>query len=170
MVAVQISHGAETEPLMVIRGEHRGRMPAGPPGPGWVTWHDGPGGTVIWTFRPDVFDGERLPPACLPTLTIKRERHRGPRGRPAEPGSNRAWTVELRLEPEVMIERVRHDERDVAIARARDLAAAFAADELDYRGAYLQPRDDYLAVLDAVLPVEEPEARHFSARQGNGRR
>ena len=137
------------------------------PAPGWTTWHDGAGGTLVLTFRPDIFDGQRLPPACLPTITVKRERHRGPRGRPAGKNEHRAWTVELRLEPAVLLEQDRFNEREGAVDWAQELATAFANDELPYRGAYQRPRDDYLAILDDLLPADASETSDFSARRGN---
>lgn len=152
---------------MVGRGQAEDAMGDETPAPGWTIWHEGPDGMAVWTFRPDVFDGQRLPAACLPTLTVKRERHRGPRGRPPGPDEQRAWTVELRLEPAVVVERDRSEKRDGAVERARELAAAFSADDLDYPAAYQRPREDYLALLDELLPAASEEARGFSGRAEN---
>lgn len=135
--------------------------------PGWISWHEDPDGTLIWTFRPDVFDGQRVPAACLPTLTVKRERHRGPRGRPAMAGADRPWTIQLLLEPGVSVAHDRRDERTDALDRAHGLATAFAADELDYRAAYQRPREEYLALLEELLPAETSD---FSGRPENGER
>ena len=119
---------------------------------------------MIWTFRPDVFDGQSVPAECLPTLTVKRARRRGPRGRPTI-GANSRWTVELRLEPEVVIERTVFDDRADAMDRGEVLARRFSADDLDWQEAYQVPRDRYIDLLSELLPVESGETRDFSSRQ-----
>lgn len=129
--------------------------------PGWEQWHAESAGPVILTFRPDVFDATSLPPECLPTLTVKSERDPR-RGRPSTDVDGR-WVVELRLEPEIVLDRAVQETRSAAIDTGWELAAAFAAGELDYRSAYQLPREAYFAQLDDLLPAE---ARDFSASRG----
>ena len=118
---------------------------------GWVRWHDGPDGVLIATYRPDVFDGTRFPAACLPTLSVKPKRDRGRRGRPTRAGREAEWTTELILEPDVVVDRTDHRDRDGAVAEAYRLAQAFVNGHLEYRAAYDVPRDRYLAQLDGLL-------------------
>lgn len=129
--------------------------------PGWERWHGESGGPVILTFRPDVFDATSLPPACLPTLTVKPDRD--PRRGPRSADASGRWVVELRLEPEVILDRAVQETRSAAIDAAWDLASAFAAGDLDFRSAYQVPREAYFAELDDLLPAE---ARDFSASRG----
>lgn len=125
---------------------------------GWTRWHDGSDGTLIVTFRPDVFDGQAFPAPCLPTITVKRERARGPRGRPAVRSEREtAWTVELRLEPEVVVERFSRESREAAVETACELARAFANGEIAYRDAYEHPRAAYLDELDALIRTGEED-------------
>ncbi|WP_244605283.1 DUF5820 family protein [Halorussus halobius] len=115
---------------------------------GWRVWNDEPGGRRILAYRPDVFDTERFPPACLPTLYVAA----GAPNRPAaeaEYGTTDAWRVQFFLEPEVELVPARtYDDREAALAGARELAAEFARGELDHRGAYQVPREAYLDRLD----------------------
>lgn len=123
---------------------------ADPPG-GWATWNEEADGPVVLAFRPDVFDADRFPAPCLPTLLVssgstRRRPGRG-RGRTGE-----RWHVTLGLEPEVRVERTRHDSREAARDAAFDLAAAFDAGEVAYRDAYqvLDGRRAYLDELDRL--------------------
>ena len=119
-----------------------------PPG-GWATWTDEDGGRLILAFRPDVFDAERYPAACLPTIHVSNgptRRRPGARSRPPD-----RWHVTLRLEPEVRVgEQAVFDSREAAREAAADLAEQFDAGELDYRDAYqvLDGRRAYLDRLD----------------------
>ncbi len=116
-----------------------------PPG-GWTTWNEEPDGPVVFAYRPDVFDAERFPAACLPTLHVSNASRR--------PGtrSGSRWHAVLRVEPEVRAERSTHGSRSTALAAAHDLARAFDAGEVDYRGAYqvLDGRRTYLDRLDGL--------------------
>jgi hypothetical protein len=117
---------------------------------GWTVWNDEPGGRQVLAYRPDVFDTEQFPPACLPTLYVAA----GAPNRPAaesELNPTDIWRVEFFLEPEVeMVPARTFDTREEALEGARELADEFARGELDYRGAYQVPRDDYLDELDEL--------------------
>lgn len=119
-----------------------------PPG-GWTVWSAGDDGRVVLAYRPDVFDADRFPAACLPTLYLTRGRRNARRPGP-ERETATDWFVTLFLEPEVALAEERFERRDDAVARARALAADFSAGELDYRGAYQVPRETYLEELDAL--------------------
>ncbi len=118
---------------------------------GWQVWNAEPEGRVVLAFRPDVFDGEAFPPACLPTATV------APGPSPDAPPERRArsgrWFVALYLEPDVRVRAVdaSFDDRDAAVEGAAAVARRFAAGEVDYRGAYLEPREAYLDRLDALV-------------------
>lgn len=121
---------------------------------GWTVWHEEPGGRLVLVFRPDVFDAGEYPPACLPTITV------GPGGSPDQPLRRRVrsaeWHVAVYLEPTVRVraEDATVDDRGDAVDAAVDLAGRFAAGEVDYRSAYLDPREPYLDRLDALTGRE----------------
>ena len=116
---------------------------------GWDTWHTDPGGISVWVFRPDVFDGDAFPPACIPTLTIKPARERGPRGRPGQSASE--WWSELRLEPDVLLERRTAGTREQAMTLAIQRATAFTDGDIAFRTAYADPPVDYLDRLESII-------------------
>lgn len=117
---------------------------------GWTVWNDEPGGRRILAYRPDVFDTEGFPAACLPTLYVAAGQPNRPAGE-AEYGTTDVWRVEFFLEPEVEVVPARtYDSREEALAGARELAEEFVRGELDYRGAYQVPRDEYLDELDEL--------------------
>ncbi len=128
---------------MWLADEGDGVSDDAPPG-GWTTWNEEPDGPVVFAYRPDVFDAERFPAACLPTVHVSNASRR-----PGARASGR-WYAALRIEPEVRVERSTHDSRAAALAAAGDLARAFDAGEVDYRGAYqvLDGRRAYLDRLD----------------------
>ena len=110
----------------------------------WTVWTESTE-KVVLAYRPDVFDGDRFPAPCLPTLYLTRGR------RTRRPGAGRSgddWFVTLYLEPEVDAGTERYGDRESAVAGAVDLANRFAAGDVDYRALYQVPRDDYLAELD----------------------
>ena len=113
---------------------------------GWRVWNEEREGRVILVYRPDVFDADAFDPACLPTLYVTNGSRR------ARPGSGQyetdEWHATLFLEPEVEVESTRYDERDAALDGAREAAARFARGEVDYRGAYQVPREEYFEALD----------------------
>jgi len=122
---------------------------------GWTVWNDEPGGRAIFAYRPDVFDSDQFPAACLPTLYVTA----GAPNRPAaeaELGTTDVWRVEFFLEPDVTLVPARtHESREAALDDARDLADQFARGELDYREAYQVPRETYLDRLDELTGREE---------------
>lgn len=117
---------------------------------GWTVWNDEPGGRRVLAYRPDVFDTQQFPPACLPTLFVAA----GPPNRPAaetEYGPTEVWRVQFFLEPDVELLPARtYDARADALAAARELAGEFARGELNYREAYQVPREEYLDRLDEL--------------------
>lgn len=122
---------------------------------GWQVWHEEDGGRLVLAYRPDVFDSAAFPPACLPTITA------APGDSPDQLAEQRArstaWYRAIFLEPTVRVREAdaRYETRDDAVAGARELADRFAAGEVDYRGAYQQPREAYLDRLDELLTAEE---------------
>lgn len=124
-------------------------------GDGWVVWSEEDARSVL-TYRPDVFDGGEYPASCLPTIYVTRGgRNRRP-GVDLDPPADAKWTVTLLLEPEVEVVSKRTENRERALAVARDLTARFADGEVDYRAAYhvTADREDYLAALDALTGRE----------------
>lgn len=119
---------------------------------GWSVWDHVPEDRLILAFRPDVFDGSTLPPACLPTIYV-REGERDPRrpGRRPAPGTEGRWTVTLFLEPDV---RARLGERDTwegARSLAVDRAGAFVAGEIAIEELYQLPHEEYLEAIRALI-------------------
>jgi len=118
---------------------------------GWRLWNEEPGGRAILAFRPDVFDGDGFPEACLPTIYLTNGSRRA---RPGAGGRETdEWHVVLYLEPEIEVRAAAetHDDRDRAVAAALDLAERFAAGGIDYRAAYQVPRGAYFERLDDLV-------------------
>lgn len=115
----------------------------------WTVWNEAPGGRIVLAYRPDVFDSEAFPAACLPTLYLTQGRHSDRRPGPERRGADQ-WFVTLYLEPEVSGPERRFETRDAAIEGAVDLATQFAAGDLDYRELYQVPREAYLDKLDEL--------------------
>jgi hypothetical protein len=113
---------------------------------GWIRWSEAER-KLVWAYRPDVFDGGEFPPPCLPTLYVTKGR-RSRRPGDERPPPDAAWYVTLFLEPEVSRDADEYPDREAAVAGATDLARRFAAGEIDYRGLYQVPREDYFARLD----------------------
>ncbi|MFB6104308.1 MAG: DUF5820 family protein [Halobacteriaceae archaeon] len=129
-------------------------MPAGDNQPslpeGWEVWSDDGQGRAVYVFRPDVFEGQSFPAACLPTLYVST---RPPDQRRRRAGhASTTWHVSLFLEPEVRVRSVdeRHETRGAAVAAAVDAAAAFTAGDIEFRAAYQMPREDYLTALERL--------------------
>lgn len=118
---------------------------------GWTVWNDEPGGQLVLAFRPDVFDSTAFPPACLPTITVARGD--SPDQLPERRARSSSWFRALYMEPVVRVRDVEatYETRAEAVEAAYDLAAAFLAGEIDYRGAYQQPREAYLDELDSLV-------------------
>jgi hypothetical protein len=117
---------------------------------GWVVWSEEPGGRVVLAYRPDVFDSETFDPACLPTLTVAPGR--SPDRPPTRRGQTDGWHTVLYLAPRVRVRACDESfaDRESALTGAKDTATRFARGDVDYRGAYQQPREAYLDRLDAL--------------------
>lgn len=123
---------------------------------GWEVWSESDD-RLVFTYRPDVFEGQRYPPACLPTIYVTRgARDRRP-GVSLDPAPDADWHVTLYLEPDVEGASDRYDDRAAALAGARDLAARFARGEVDVRACY-QVTDDREAYLDRLAELTGREA------------
>ena len=118
---------------------------------GWQVWNAEPGGRVVLAYRPDVFDGDAFPAACLPTLTVAPGG--SPDARPDPRGRSGAWHVALYLEPDVRVREVeaRFEDRDAAVERAVAVAERFATGQIDCQGAYHEPREAYLDRLETLV-------------------
>lgn len=121
---------------------------------GWQVWNAEAGGRVVLAYRADVFDGEAFPSACLPTLTVAPGA--SPDAHPETRARSEQWYVALYLEPDVRVRAVEasYDDRGAAVETAVAAARRFATGELDYRGAYHEPREAYLDRLDALLGLD----------------
>lgn len=128
-------------------------MAAEPPA-GWQVWNEEPGRRLVLAYRPDVFDSDAFPAACLPTIAVAPGD--GPDQLPERRVRQSGWYRAFYLEPTVRLREAdaTYDAWEVAVAAAHDLAARFVAGDLDYRGAYQQPREAYLERLDELLGVE----------------
>ncbi|WP_348609933.1 DUF5820 family protein [Halobaculum rarum] len=119
---------------------------------GWLLWNEEPNGRAIIVFRPDVFDADRFPAPCLPTVYLTNGSRR------ARPGSGQRrtdrWHVTLFLEPEVEAESTTFDDRTDALDGVRDVTERFVGGAIDYRGAYQVPREAYLDKLDDLIRGE----------------
>lgn len=116
---------------------------------GWVVWSDEDDGRAVLAYRPDVFDADSFPAACLPTLYLTHGR------RSRRPGQNPEssvddWFVTLALEPEITLEQRRFESRADAVDCARSLARQFADGDLAYHDVYQVPRERYLERLDEL--------------------
>lgn len=119
------------------------------PPAGWRVWSDADRKLVL-AYRPDVFDGGEFPSACLPTIYVT-QGHRGRRpGVEPDPPPTAPWVVTLFLEPEVNRDPEEFDTRAAAMEAAMELAGAFADGEVDYRGLYQVPREEYFRKLDEL--------------------
>ncbi|MFW5939936.1 MAG: DUF5820 family protein [Halolamina sp.] len=112
----------------------------------WTVWTEQRDGRVILAYRPDVFDADEFPAPCLPTIYVTDG------SRANRPGAGQyatdEWHATLFAEPEIELENQTRDSRDAAIDAAVDVAERFANGEIDYRAAYQEPRERYLAALD----------------------
>lgn len=117
---------------------------------GWTVWNDEPDGKAVVVFRPDVFDSETFPAACLPTVHVSRG---DPRRRPAAEREHAdTWHVTAYLEPEVTLPASpSFPDRAAAVDGAVGVAERFVAGEFDLRGAYQVPREEYLDRLTALV-------------------
>ncbi|WP_265111364.1 DUF5820 family protein [Halosolutus halophilus] len=118
----------------------------------WTIWSEEDDGRAVLAYRPDVFDAEEFPPACLPTLYVTHgKRTRRPGTNPTSRTTANDWFVTLYLEPDVSLpDQHRFDDRSDAVACAIDLARQFDAGEIDYRDLYQVPRERYFDRLDEL--------------------
>lgn len=115
---------------------------------GWQVWHEEREGRVILAYRPDIFDSQSFPAACLPTIYVT---NGSPRQRPGTTGGTGKWQVTLFLEPEIEAEREECADRTSALTNATELAERFVSGEIDYRELYQVPRESYFAKLDELV-------------------
>lgn len=122
---------------------------------GWQVWSEGEH-RVVFAYRPDVFEGQSFPPACLPTIYVTRGRRSRRPGVDLDPDPGTPWFVTLFLEPEVERPADSYDDRAAALEGARNLARRFARGEVDFRGLYriTDDREAYLARLDELTGRE----------------
>lgn len=115
---------------------------------GWTRWSEAER-KLVWAYRPDVFDGGAFPAPCLPTIYVTQgRRNRRPGGETPPPDA--PWYVTLFLEPDVSRAAEEHPDRAAAVREATELARRFADGEIDYRGLYQLPREDYFEQLDEL--------------------
>jgi len=116
---------------------------------GWQVWNADDTRLIV-AYRPDVFDGATFDPACMPTIYLTRgrrtKRPEGSRNLPPDA----PWTVTLFLEPDVTTSPEFYADRETAIAGVLELAQQFTAGDVDYRGLYQVPRNEYFAELDKM--------------------
>lgn len=118
---------------------------------GWTVWNESESRTVL-VYRPDVFDADEFPAPCLPTLYLANEpiERRRPRSDPPSASSDDSWHVTLYLEPEIGVPEETFATEDAAVEGVIELASEFADGEIDYRGLYQVPRDQYFDRLDEL--------------------
>ncbi|RQG99051.1 DUF5820 family protein [Natrarchaeobius oligotrophus] len=127
----------------------------------WDVWSEGEDGRLVLAYRPDVFNGDDFPAACLPTLYLTHGRRtRRPGRNPTDTTARNDWFVTLYLEPDVTVEGGRRFEtRDDALEYAVDLATRFDDGEIDYRSCYQIPREGYFDRLDDLTLADNPTDR-----------
>jgi len=119
---------------------------------GWAVWNEEADGKAVLVYRPDVFDGDAFPPACLPTLSLTTQSPNRPPGETTTGPTN--WHVLLFLEPDVRVRdpgvETTFERYDAAVAATVELTRRFADGEIDLRACYQLPRDAYLDELEAL--------------------
>ena len=118
---------------------------------GWQVWNEEPGSRLTLAYRPDVFDSSAFPAACLPTIAVAPGS--SPDQLPERRARSSSWYRAFYLEPAVRLRAgdATYERWDDAVEGAHDVAERFAAGDLDYRGAYQEPREAYLEKLDALV-------------------
>lgn len=114
---------------------------------GWQLWHEEHEGRVILAYRPDIFDSQSFPAACLPTIYVT---NGSPRRRPGSTGSD-SWQVTLFFEPEIDAVSEEFADREAALAGATATAQQFVDGEINYRELYQVPREAYFEKLDELV-------------------
>lgn len=152
-MSVLYVHTTETQDLTPIIAKGAA-MPLDTLPPGWEVWNEEAEGRVILAYHPDVFNGADFDAACLPTITV------APGGSPDQHPERRKrserWHVALYLEPTVRARGrdASFETRSAAVEGALEVAERFSAGAVDYRGAYMDPREDYLDELDRLVGRE----------------
>lgn len=116
---------------------------------GWQVWSD-EADRIVLVYRPDVFDTQAFPAACLPTIYVTHGRRRRRPGADRRARTTDPWYVTLFLEPDVERDADAFESREAALTGALALAERFADGEFAYRELYQVPRDDYLDRLDEL--------------------
>lgn len=120
---------------------------------GWVVWNDEPEGRAILAYRPDVFNTEDFPAACMPTVFVSNG------SRLKRPGASQistdVWHITLFLEPDIEARTAEFDSREAAVDGAVNAAEAFVAGDVDYREVYQVPREEYFDKLDELLGKDD---------------
>ncbi|MDQ2048930.1 DUF5820 family protein [Natronolimnohabitans sp. A-GB9] len=121
----------------------------------WDVWNRSEDGRLVLAYRPDVFDADEFPAACLPTLYLTHgKRTRRPQVNPTSRADDNDWYVTLYLEPDVSADNERFPTRASALERTLELARAFDDGEIDYRGLYQVPRETYFERLDELTGAD----------------
>ena len=123
----------------------------------WDVWAHGDDGRLVLAYRPDVFNADAFPAACLPTLYVTHGRRtRRPGRNPTDTTATDDWFVTFYLEPDVTVENGRRfPDRSGALEYATELATRFAEGDLEYRSCYQVPRERYLDRLDQLTGRED---------------
>ncbi|MDG5759616.1 DUF5820 family protein [Natronococcus sp. A-GB1] len=126
----------------------------------WSVWSVEDDGRVVLAYRPDVFDGEEFPAACLPTLYLTHgKRTRRPGTNPTDRTLEQDWFVTFYLEPDVSLnETNRFETRAEGLERTVELARQFDDGEIDYRALYQVPREAYFDRLDDLTGSNATES------------
>lgn len=118
-------------------------------GEGWQIWSLEDDRAIV-VYRPDVFDGDTFPAQCLPTIYVTRgRRRRRPEGNRNLP-PDAPCMVTLYLEPDVDRNPDSFDTFSQALEGCADLTRRFSQGEVDYRGLYQVPREEYFQTLDEL--------------------
>lgn len=126
----------------------------------WEVWSAEDDGRIVLAYRPDVFDGEEFPAACLPTLYLTHgKRTRRPGTNPTDRTLAADWFVTFYLEPDVSLnETNRFETRAEGLERTVELARQFDDGEIDYRALYQVPREEYFDRLDDLTGSDAAES------------
>ncbi|TYL40658.1 hypothetical protein CV102_03580 [Natronococcus pandeyae] len=126
----------------------------------WEVWSAGEDGRLVLAYRPDVFNGEAFPAACLPTLYLTHgKRTRRPGTNPTDRTLENDWFVTLYLEPDVSLNDThRFETRAEGLECTVELAQRFDNGEIDYRDLYQVPRERYFERLDELTGTVAQES------------
>jgi len=109
---------------------------------GWVVWSEDDG--LVVCYKPDIFDGDQYPRACLPLITVTKADRGTVSGR-------EGWRVTFHVEADVPAHSLRKAVvgYDEAIEYAVEIATKFNAGEYDPAEFYAEGdvREEYVARL-----------------------